>query len=231
MLETSIADEQAWTAFLGDVEKHGAFMARPTDATRLQQFSSVEVSLRGPSGEIARVTAQVVQVTPTGDAALLVAAEERARILTLKLEPALKLDAQTPEPKEAWTRYEELSKIEKIKLARTGNPDDRRRILKDRDQSLHAFVLENPGLTGAELVPLIRAGIAGGALIKRISEHSGLTSQPAIAEALVQSPNTPLPAAVQLVAKIPIETARRIGKAGNLRPQIVQAARKRVMGG
>jgi hypothetical protein len=227
MLEKAIADENEWAAFLRDVETHGAFMARPTDAVLPAQFASVEVSLRGPAGEIARIAGQVVQVTPTGEAAILLGTEERARISTLTLASV----APQAEAKEAWARYEELSKIDKIKLARTGNVDMRRRILKDRDQSLHGFVLDNPGLTGAELAPLIRAGACSAALIKRISEHSGLTSQAAVAEALVQCPSTPIPVAAQLVGKIPIEVARRIAKAGNLRPLIVQAARKRILGG
>jgi hypothetical protein len=127
-----------------------------------------------------------------------------------------------------WAQYAELGKGDRIKLARYGNADARRLVLKDRDQSLHAFVLSNPGLTAKELVALIRNKQASPALISRILERSDLMSNISVQEALVFNPHTPTQDAVKLVPKIPLDAARRIVKAQGLRGPIVRAARKRV---
>ena len=50
-----------------------------------------------------------------------------------------------------------------------------------------------------------------------------------IKEALVVNPLTPTDVAVRLVAKVPIDLARRIARSSTYKPQVVNAAKKRVI--
>jgi hypothetical protein len=128
-----------------------------------------------------------------------------------------------------WKRYAELSRPEKIKLARTGNEAERRAILKDRDSSLHHFVLNNSSMKPKELCALIRGGGVSGAFLKKLCERPDFLNNRAIAEALVINPQTPTDVAVRLVARVPLETARRIARSSTYKPQVVNAAKKRVI--
>ncbi len=146
-----------------------------------------------------------------------------------ELPPEEEGDGPPPRDLPLWAKWEDMSKAERIRVARYGNADARRMVLKDRDPMLHRMVLNNPGLTPNELVALLRGGAASSALVRAVTERSELVGNITVADALVHSPHTPLDIAVRLVAKIPIESAKRIAKAGNLRAGVVGAARKRVL--
>lgn len=135
-------------------------------------------------------------------------------------------------PEEArplWMRYVGLPMAEKVRLARQGNLEARRLVLKDRDQSLHQHLLNNPGLTTEEVAMLIRSGGAGAAFIQGVAKRPDLLSNPGVAEAIVLHPRTPVPLALQLVPRLSLDVARRIARSGELRLPIVQAARRRVI--
>lgn len=128
-----------------------------------------------------------------------------------------------------WKRYQEMTRVEKIKVARGGNEAERRAVLKDRDSSLHHFVLNNPNMKPKELAALIRGGGVSGAFLKKLCERHDFLSNRAVAEALVVNPQTPVDVAVRLVGRIPVELCRRIARSTNYRPQVVNAAKKRVL--
>lgn len=128
-----------------------------------------------------------------------------------------------------WKRYLEMSKPEKMKLARTGNRVERRMVLKDRDTSLHLQLLNNPGMKGGELASYIKSGMVSGQLLRAICERGDLVRVPALAEALVMHPQTPVDLAERLVERISIDVCRRIAKQGKLKHKIVAAAKKRVI--
>lgn len=128
-----------------------------------------------------------------------------------------------------WKRYAEMTRPEKIKLARTGNEAERRAVLKDRDSSIHHFVLNNPNMKPKELAALIRGGGVSGPFIKKLCERHDLVNARGIKEALVVNPLTPTDVAVRLVAKVPIDLARRIARSSTYKPQVVNAAKKRVI--
>jgi hypothetical protein len=138
--------------------------------------------------------------------------------------PSLDTSGQAP----LWAQYAQMHKRDKLKLAKFGNADARRVVLKDRDQSLHIHVLANPGLTAKELSSIIRNKQASPALLKRVLERTDFMSNISVVEALVFNPHTPLREAEKLVAKVSMDAARRITKAQNLRAPIVRAARRRV---
>jgi hypothetical protein len=139
--------------------------------------------------------------------------------------------AETAEDEPVWKRLDSLSKIEMIRLAKTGNHAERRWILKQRDASLHLHVLTNPALTPLEVAQVIRANAVQLNFVQRVLERNDLCNNPTVAESLVLNPLTPIPHAVRLVAAIPLDVARRISKSTDLRQAIVAAARKRSLAG
>lgn len=128
-----------------------------------------------------------------------------------------------------WKRYQELTRTEKMKLARSGNEAERRAVLKDRDSSIHHFVLSNPNMKPKELAALVRGGAVSGAFLKKLCERHDFLSNRSVAEALVLNPQTPVDVAIRLVGRIPLELARRIARSTTYRPQVVNAAKKRVL--
>lgn len=245
-----VDDDAAFQQLLDEVRQHGGLVVEVPSGAQPAQFSTVAVAVVSPAGEIARVSAQLVQVLGPGQAAVMLDGAQRDALLAARfgsdasaaLEDALAeddeleaLEEDEPEggapPRDLplWAKWEELSKPDKIKLARYGNADARRMVLKDRDPMLHRMVLNNPGLTPNELVALLKGGAASSALVRAVTERSELVGNLSVADALVANPHTPLDIAVRLVAKIPLESAKRIAKAGNLRAGVVGAARKRVL--
>ncbi len=187
----------------------------------------VEVIFTQESGEFARAKGEVIHLYE-GQVALGFADEEKKSLISTPFEKKNSPDGQDPSVA-LWKRYESLTKVDKIKLARQGNADGRRRVLKDRDPSLHLFVLQNPGLKAGEIAAFVRSGFVNPELLKRIIARKNLISSHDVVDAIIHNPTTPIPMAVSLLPRLRVETVRRIAKQGRLRDAIVKAARKRVI--
>lgn len=246
-----VEDEASFAQLLSEVRDHGGLVVEVPREASPSQFSTVVVWIVAPAGEqvrvLAQVKAQLLQILGPGQAAVMLSDDERATLLSTTYEGGGSDVAQhngegdegplpdhddggaAPRDLPLWAKWEELSKPDRIKLARYGNADARRMVLKDRDPSLHRMVLNNPGLTPNELVALLKGGAASSTLVRAITERNELVGNISVADALVHSPHTPLDIAIRLVAKIPLDSAKRIAKAGNLRAGVVGAARKRVL--
>lgn len=224
-LELRILDPEAWAAHRSGLEGHGGLMVPVPEGHRVELFQEVQVRCVNGTHAVATVLGRVVQLSSDGAAAVLFEGEAKAELLALDVSARTQPTADGP----LWARYEALSKAEKIKLARLGNADARRRILRDPDQALHGHLLSNPGVTASEVVGWLRSGLAPKGMIDQIVKRSELASNLQVMEALVQDPRTPLPLALKMVPKISLDLCRRIAKAGKLRTQIVGAARKRVV--
>ena len=226
--------QEQWTSITTQLRDHGAAMFA-FNGPAPQAFSTVTVTICRSGTELGRATGQVINVV--GEQVVLsFGDDEREKLLSLHFsEASNKNNEKEPflqvvgEEQPLWLRYETLTKGEKINLARRGDATARRLILRDRDQTLHLHVLDNPKLTARELAGLIRSGAANRQFFDRITQNQQLMNNPAVVDALVNNPHTPIKVAVGLVAKLQLETARRIAKTGNLRQEIVRAARKRVI--
>lgn len=231
-LTLELADDAALTALRTDVETHGALSVPLAGAAAPTLFAraTVAVVLRGAL--LAEVEGQVVQLLPGDQVAVLVDEDQRALLA------AVDTSAPAPAPgtgdvgdyssEPLWSRIADLSKAEKLKLAKHGNADARRLILKLPDPMLHQQVLTNPGLGANEVASLISGGAASPSFIKAVLTRQELASNLAVMEAMVLSPHTPLHDAIRMVDRISFELARRIAKGGKARGQVVHAAKKRV---
>ena len=230
-LTLDLPDDAALSALQAGVKAHGALSAPLAGAAAPALFAraSVAVTLRGAL--LAEVEGQVVQLLPGDQVAVLV--DEAERALILDADPAAAAppptgDAGDYSSEPLWARIADLSKAEKLKLAKHGNADARRLILKLPDPMLHQQVLTNPGLTANEVASLISGSAASPTFIKAVLTRQELASNLAVMEAMVLSPHTPLHDAIRMVDRVSLELARRIAKGGKARGQVVHAAKKRV---
>lgn len=225
-----LGDESALAALQSDMRSHGALSVPLEGAPAPQLFARVTLAVTWQGMPLAEVEGQVVQLLPGDQVAVLVDEAHRARIADAK--PAPTTAAATGEgdysSEPLWSRIADMSKADKLKLAKHGNADARRLILKLPDPMLHMQVLTNPGLAPPEVAALISGGAASPSFIKAVLARPELASNLAVMEAMVQSPHTPLHDAIRLVDRISLELARRIAKGGKARGQVVHAAKKRV---
>ena len=202
-------------------------MGRLDGAERPALYAPVTVTIVVDGAAIGTAEGQVLTVTPTGDLALAVVAaklpsnEPRAAAAGAVAPQAAGADAPL------FKQYESLSRPEKMHWAKFGSESQRRQILRDRDASLHPLVLQNAQLGGRELAQLLSSGSVSGQFVVAVAERDALHRDPAVVLALVQNPVTPVHVAERLVARLPLETAKRLAKSGALRLPVLSAAKKR----
>ena len=142
-------------------------------------------------------------------------------------EPALAAD---PAAATAPARHETLSRMEKVQKALHGTRDERNAILRDRDRTLHAFVLKNPQLDADDLVAIARNPQIAGDLLQQIGDRKEWLQRPAVALALARNPKTPPELAVRALEHVPLEAVRQLAKGAGALPHVQAAARKRLLG-
>ena len=202
-------------------------MGRLDGAERPALYAPVTVTIVVDGAAIGTAEGQVLTVTPTGDLALAVVAaklpsnEPRAAAAGAVVPQAAGADAPL------FKQFESLSRPEKMHWAKFGSESQRRQILRDRDASLHPLVLQNAQLGGRELAQLLSSGSVSGQFVVAVAERDALHRDPAVVLALVQNPVTPVHVAERLVARLPLETAKRLAKSGALRLPVLAAAKKR----
>ena len=202
-------------------------MGRLNGAERPALYAPVTVTIVVDGAAIGTADGQVLTVTPTGHLALAVVAaklpsnEPRAAAAGAVAPQAAGADAPL------FKQFESLSRPEKMHWAKFGSESQRRQILRDRDASLHPLVLQNAQLGGRELAQLLSSGSVSRQFVVAVAERDALHRDPAVVLALVQNPVTPVHVAERLVARLPLETAKRLAKSGALRLPVLSAAKKR----
>jgi hypothetical protein len=122
------------------------------------------------------------------------------------------------------------SRNDKIQQALHGTRDERNAILRDRDRTLHPFVLKNPQLHADDVVAIAKNAQMAPELLKQIAERKDWFQRPAIALALARNPKTPPELAVRALDHIPLDAVRQMAKGVGVLPHVTQAARKKLLG-
>lgn len=217
-----------WRDALRSAAEHGGIMGRLEGAERPALYAPVTMTIMVDGTAIGTAEGQVLTVTPTGDLALAVVA---AKLPANEPPGAAAASAVAPQGAGAdaplFKQFESLSRPEKMHWAKFGSESQRRQILRDRDASLHPLVLQNAQLGGRELAQLLSSGSVSGQFVVAVAERDALHRDPAVVLALVQNPVTPVHVAERLVARLPLETAKRLAKSGALRLPVLSAAKKR----
>jgi hypothetical protein len=148
------------------------------------------------------------------------------------LEPRPPTPTPTPTPTELEriaTPADGSSRAEKIQKALHGTRDERNAIMRDRDRTLHPFVLRNPQLNADDVVTIAKNAQVTPDLLKQIGERKEWVQLPAIALALARNPKTPPELAVRVLDHIPVEALRQMAKGVGVLPHVCQAARKKIL--
>jgi hypothetical protein len=217
---------------------HGGLMVRVEAPEDLKLFDEVELEIETAVGRF-EIAAQVVQIFPGTGVALSFSIEGNEGLLRAVEAGRSQAGAQVPEPEHmvvgaasgatdsAPARSDTAAKIH---LAMHGNKDERARIMRGGDRSLHRYVLRNPGLRLDEVTFFAKMTTISADILKAIAERQDWAARPEIALALVCNPKTPVPLAIQMLRNVAPQQLRRLAKTGNLRMPILQAARKLVIG-
>ncbi|HEX3473982.1 MAG TPA: hypothetical protein VHT91_03015 [Kofleriaceae bacterium] len=138
--------------------------------------------------------------------------------------------AEPPPAATAAARHDTLSRMEKVQKALHGTRDERNAILRDRDRTLHAFVLKNPQLDADDLVGIARNPQLAADLLQQVGDRKEWLQRPAIALALARNPKTPPELAVRALDHVPLEAVRQLAKGAGALPHVQAAARKKLLG-
>ena len=122
------------------------------------------------------------------------------------------------------------TRAEKIHMALYGTRDERNAILRDRDRTLHPFVLKNPQLNADDVIAIAKNTQVTPDLLKLIGERKDWAQRPAVALALARNPKTPPDLAVRVLEFVPLDGLRQLARGTGVLPHVAQAARKRVIG-
>jgi hypothetical protein len=133
-------------------------------------------------------------------------------------------DGTPPPPSDGPTR------AEKIQKALHGNRDERNAILRDRDRTLHPFVLKNPQLNADDVVAIAKNAQVTPELLKQIGDRKDWFQRPSIALALARNPKTPPELAVRALEQLNVDTLRQIAKGTGVLPHVAAAARRKLLG-
>jgi len=126
-------------------------------------------------------------------------------------------------------KKEVLSLQEKMALAVSCDRELRFQFLRDPNKQLHPLVLRNPRIGLEEVVWAAKLSTLNPEALKVIADHQEWGKNPNVAAALVRNPKTPVPIALKLVPRLPVSELRALARSQG-RPQIVQAAKKQLMG-
>ncbi len=209
--------------FHAEIEK-GGLLVRGATADGAAAGAEVEVELK-VAGQVSTVKARVAAVVPGVGVAVMF----DPSIAESLAELGAGEDDEARPPAALSDRLRAMSPSEKMQLALSGSRDERAALLRDTNKMLHVYVLKNPRIGLDEVTYAAKLPLLSPDALKMIAEHREWNSSPAVCAALVRNPKTPMPLALRLLDKVPMNELRAIAK-GGAREQLVHAARKRVIG-
>jgi hypothetical protein len=212
----------------------GGFLVRVEAPDGAQLYAPAELEIVTPDARVV-LEGQIVQTIPgvgvaigfAPDLPVLVQVVEAAR--AAGGEPGKGGVHSIAGAEEARAPREE-STADRIQLALHGNRDERMRIIRGANRSLHRYVLQNPGLQLDEVTQFAKMSSVSPDLLAAIADRREWAGRPEIALAMVRNPKTPVPLAIRMLNNIAPADLRRLAKGTSLRMPILSAARKKVIG-
>lgn len=139
-------------------------------------------------------------------------------------------DARFADRRSAVQQLETMSLAEKRHAAMHGHKDVRMLIVRDHNKSLHPFVLKNPAISLDEIEQIAKLTGVNPECLHTIASNRDWTRSASVVRNLVRNPKTPVPDALKLVEKLPMDEIRAIVKSASVKGPIQAAARKRLHG-
>jgi len=225
----------------------GGLLVKVDDAVDLRRDTPVRLELTLPDGTTLQGDAQVIHVLAGFGVAVSVGAElvDQATLAAAGTDasgggharhervtpaaPAAPEQPGTPAPHPA-VPPEGPTRAAKIQQALHGTRDERNAILRDRDRSLHPFVLKNPQLNADDVIAIAKTAQMTSDVLQQIGERKDWLQRPAIALALARNPRTPPELAVRALDHVSLDALRQMAKGTGVLPHVTQAARKKLIG-
>jgi hypothetical protein len=215
---------------------------------RLNQFDPVTVRLIAPDESTFDLEGEVVQVIPEHGVAVQFKSpvDELIETVSENPQPAGKTPAEDdPEflapgeekqtvvlgdTQNIQKQIEEMSVNQKRQNALHGRKQMRMLLMRDRNKTIHPFVIKNPAITLDEVEQIAKMPSVNPDVLRTIARSKEWTRSTTVCRNLVRNPKTPMKEALMLLPKLPLSDVRAMAKGGNVRTAIQQAARKKLAG-
>ena len=125
-----------------------------------------------------------------------------------------------------YSKIQQMSVSEKVKLATMGNKEARSLLIKDANNLVVQAVLSSPKLGDDELVQYAGDKNLSKEVARSIASRRELTRQYRIKRALVHNPNTPVHATVGFLSSLQEKDLRQVARSKNIPTVVTTAARK-----
>ncbi len=125
-----------------------------------------------------------------------------------------------------YAAVQNMTVMQKIKLARIGGKEARSMLIKDRNRMVSSSVLGSPKLTETEVVTFAQNRSMGDELLRIISNNREWTKSYQIKLALTMNPKTPIPQAVKFMNYLQDKDLRNLMKSKDVPNNISAHARR-----
>ena len=217
----------------------------------LAQFTAVLIKIVAPDDEEYGLSGEVVQFLPGQGLAIQFTADASTTIKQLiekcgRPVPSGSAADQGQDPevtapgqekpnrvtvnKNLQQQIADMSVAQKRQACLHSKKDMRMLLIRDRNKTIHPFVIRNPAITLDEVEMIAKMPSVNPDVLRTIAKSREWNRSISVCRNLVKNPKTPMKEALQLLSKLPKSDIRALAKSGNVRTAIQQAARKKALG-
>lgn len=123
---------------------------------------------------------------------------------------------------------QDMSVMQKIKLARVGGKEARSLLIKDRNKIVATSVLASPKITETEIVTIAQSRSVGEEILRQIAMNRDWTRNHQVKYALVANPKTPQPQAIKFLNYLQDKDLRALMKSKDV-PSVISTHARRIL--